>query len=176
MGREIGRYGAPVARLRAALPGWLTADQRIHALNQVEELGAGGLPKPLATEVGRVCALEGAFDIVDAATTTGASVEEAAVRYTELASLLQMPVLRRRLRDEPVDDHWTLAAKAELDDDLCVLHRRLLEAVLTGATIQDATASCATLMASLDDAAGDDLAVVVVVLKEVSRVVETIRG
>ncbi len=121
------RFAAPVAAVRAGLPGWLLgADAGAYA-DRSAELRAAGLPEELAAEVAVAPLLPAALDLAVVAETTGAPIELAAQVWQSLADRLSLVPLRELVIGLPRDRRWPAMARASLRDDLATE-----QAALTG--------------------------------------------
>jgi glutamate dehydrogenase len=90
-----------------------------------------GVPEDLAQRIAAMVPAYSAFDIVDIASGTKRSIEEAAEVYFDLADRLQITRLRDRITALPRDDRWNTMARGALRDDLYSAHAALARGVLT---------------------------------------------
>jgi glutamate dehydrogenase len=112
------RFAAPVAAVRAGLPGWLLgADAEAYA-DRSAELRAAGVPPELATEVAAAPLLPTALDLAVVVETTGAPIALAGQVSQCLAERLGLVPLRELVTGLPRDRRWPAMARATLRDDL----------------------------------------------------------
>ncbi|MDN3355605.1 NAD-glutamate dehydrogenase [Actinomadura sp. DC4] len=89
-----------------------------------------GVPDQLAEHVAMMVPAFSTFDLVEIASSTGRSPEEAAEVYFDLAERLQLSRLRERVIQLPRDDRWNSMARSALRDDLYTAHAALAHDVL----------------------------------------------
>jgi glutamate dehydrogenase len=112
------RFAAPVATVRAGLPGWLLgADAEAYA-DRSAELRAAGVPPELAAEVAAAPLLPTALDLGVVAESTGAPIALAGQVSQCLAERLGLVPLRELVTGLPRDRRWPSMARATLRDDL----------------------------------------------------------
>jgi glutamate dehydrogenase len=135
------RFAAPVAAVRAGLPGWLLgADAEAYA-DRAAQLRAAGVPPELAAEVAAAPLLPTALDLAVVAEDTGAPIALAGQVSQCLAERLALVPLRELVIGLPRDRRWESMARAALRDDLASEQAAL-------------TADVLALRSSDDDAAG----------------------
>jgi glutamate dehydrogenase len=114
----IERFAAPVATVRAGLPGWLLgADAEAYA-DRAAELRTVGVPPELAAELAAAPLLPAALDLAVVAEDTGAPIALAAQVSQCLADRLGLVPLRELVTGLPRDRRWPSMARATLRDDL----------------------------------------------------------
>src|SRR4051794_11191552 len=126
----IDRFAAPVAAVRAGLPGWLLgADAEAYA-ERSAELRAAGVPPELAAEAAAAPLLGAALDLAVVAEDTGAPIALAGQVVQCLAERLGLVPLRELVIGLPRDRRWPAMARATLRDDLATEQAALTADVL----------------------------------------------
>ncbi|SFO32292.1 glutamate dehydrogenase [Geodermatophilus obscurus] len=126
------RFAAPVAAVRAGLPGWLLGDEAAAHAARAERLRAAGVPADLVEEAAAAALLPGALDLVVVAERTGAPIELVGQVAQELAERLSLVPLRELVIALPRDHRWPSMARAALRDDLAAEQAELAVEVLSG--------------------------------------------
>ncbi|SFP94645.1 glutamate dehydrogenase [Geodermatophilus dictyosporus] len=151
VGGVTDRFAAPVAAVRAGLPGWLLGDEAAAYAERSAHLQRAGVPAALAGEVAAAPLLPAALDLAVVAERTGAPIELAGQVAQELAERLALVPLRELVIALPRDRRWPSMARASLRDDLAAEQAELTAEVLTGRGRQtDAAALVATWAESWD--------------------------
>ncbi|WP_336030540.1 NAD-glutamate dehydrogenase [Geodermatophilus sp. FMUSA9-8] len=132
------RFAAPVAAVRAGLPGWLLGDEAASYAARAERLRAAGVPEALAGEVAAAPLLPAALDLAVVAERTGAPIELAGRVAQELAERLALVPLRELVIALPRDRRWPSMARAALRDDLAAEQAELAVEVLSARASGDA--------------------------------------
>jgi glutamate dehydrogenase len=114
----------------ASLPKLLTGRDLAGFTERQEGFVARGVGADLAERVAAMVPAYSAFDIVDAAASTGRDVSETAEVYFDLADRLQISRLRDQITALPRDDRWNTMARCALRDDLYAAHAELVRDVL----------------------------------------------
>ncbi|WP_375539260.1 NAD-glutamate dehydrogenase domain-containing protein [Blastococcus sp. TML/M2B] len=131
LGAVTDRFAAPVAAVRAGLPGWLLgAEAEAHAA-RTAQLQEAGVPAELAAEIAAAPLLPAALDLAVVAERTGAPVDLAGRVMACLAERLGLVPLRELITALPRDRRWPSMARATLRDDLALEQASLTEDVLT---------------------------------------------
>src|SRR4051794_18013749 len=142
LGAVIDRFAAPVAAVRAGLPGWLLgADGEAYA-ERSAELRAAGVPPELAAEAAAAPLLPAALDLAVVAEDTGAPIALAGQVVLCLADRLGLVPLRELVIGLPRDRRWPAMARATLRDDLAT-ERAALTADVLGLRESDADPAAA---------------------------------
>ncbi len=126
----VNFFADGVRTVRAGLPKLLTGRDLAEFEVRRDSYLALDVPPDLAERVAAMVPTYSAFDIVQAAATTGRSVEETAEVYFDLADRLQIARLRDRITALPREDRWSTMARAALREDLYAAHASLTEDVL----------------------------------------------
>jgi glutamate dehydrogenase len=130
LGAVTDRFAAPVAAVRAGLPGWLLgADAEAYTARSAE-LRAAGVPQELAAEVAAAPLLPAALDLAVVAEDTGAPIALAAQVSQWLAERLALVPLRELVIGLARDRRWPSMARATLRDDLAAEQAALTADVL----------------------------------------------
>ncbi|MGY1606149.1 NAD-glutamate dehydrogenase [Geodermatophilus sp. SYSU D00700] len=132
------RFAAPVAAVRAGLPGWLLGDEAAAYAARAERLRAGGVPADLAGELAAAALLPAALDLAVVAERTGAPIDLVGRVAQELADRLSLVPLRELVIALPRDRRWPSMARAALRDDLAAEQAELAVEVLSGRGSGDA--------------------------------------
>ena len=114
----VNFFADGVRTVRAGLPKLLTGRDLATFEERRDSYLVLGVPEDLAERVAAMVPTYSAFDIVQVASVTGRSVEEAAEVYFDLADRLQITRLRDRITALPREDRWSTMARAALRDDL----------------------------------------------------------
>jgi glutamate dehydrogenase len=126
------RFAAPVAAVRAGLPGWLLGDEAAAQAERAQRLQAAGVPAALAGEVAAAPLVPAALDLAVVAERTGAPIELAGQVAQALAERLALVPLRELVIALPRDRRWPSMARASLRDDLAAEQAELTAEVLAG--------------------------------------------
>ena len=130
---EVARFAPGAALLADTLRGLLHGADRAALESATAEYMHAGVPEELAERVAGLGATFSALDIVEAAGTTGAPLEEVAAVYHAVGARLQLQWLRDEITALPRDNRWQTLARASLRDELYALHSALTqEALQTG--------------------------------------------
>jgi glutamate dehydrogenase len=124
------RFAAPVAVVRAGLPGWLLGGEAEAYAERAARFQEAGLPAELAAEAAAAPLLPAALDLAVVAERTGAPVELAGQVMQCLAERLGLVPLRELVIALPRDRRWPSMARASLRDDLAMEQASLAEDVL----------------------------------------------
>jgi glutamate dehydrogenase len=124
------RFAAPVAAVRAGLPGWLLGDEAAAQAERSQRLEAAGVPAALAGEVAAAPLMPAALDLAVVAERTGAPIELAGQVAEALAERLALVPLRELVIALPRDRRWPSMARASLRDDLAAEQAELTAEVL----------------------------------------------
>jgi glutamate dehydrogenase len=114
----VNFFADGVRTVRAGLPKLLTGRDLATFEERRDSYLVLDVPEELAERVAAMVPTYSAFDIVQVASVTGRSVEEAAEVYFDLADRLQITRLRDRITALPREDRWSTMARAALRDDL----------------------------------------------------------
>jgi glutamate dehydrogenase len=125
------RFAAPVAAVRAGLPGWLLGAEAQSYAARVAMLEQRGVPPELAAAVGAASLLPAALDLAVVSERTGAPVALAGQVMQCLAERLGLVPLRELVTALPRDRRWPSMARASLRDDLAAEQSALTEDVLS---------------------------------------------
>ena len=125
------RFVAPVAEVRAGLPGWLLGSEAAAFAERAARLQAAGVPAELAAEVAAAPLLPAALDLAVVTERTGAPVALAGQVMQCLAERLGLVPLREMVIALPRDRRWPSMARASLRDDLSMEQASLTEDVLS---------------------------------------------
>ena len=112
------RFVAPVAEVRAGLPGWLLGSEAAAYAERAARLQQAGVPAELAAEVAAAPLMPAALDLAVVAERTGAPVALAGQVMQCLAERLGLVPLRELVLALPRDRRWPSMARASLRDDL----------------------------------------------------------
>jgi len=126
----ISFFASGVQTVRSALPKLLVGRDLESFTERAESYVARGVPSVLAEQVAAMVPTYSAFDIVQICAGSGASIEDTAEVYFDLADRLQITRLRDRITALPREDRWSTMARAALRDDLFTAHASLTSDVL----------------------------------------------
>ncbi|WP_081866476.1 NAD-glutamate dehydrogenase [Blastococcus sp. URHD0036] len=129
----VARFTAPVAAVRAGLPGWLLGAEAAAYAERTGRLRTAGVPAAQAAEVAAASLMPAALDLAVVAERTGASVELAGRVQQCLAERLGLVALRELVTALPRDRRWPSLARATLRDDLAAEEAALTAQVVEGA-------------------------------------------
>ncbi len=121
-----------VAEVRRLLPGLLAGRDLEEIESRRAQLATLDLPEPLPSEIALLTLLYTALDVVDVATATGRSIDDAAHVYFALDEHLALAELRQLVLALPRTDRWTALARSALRDDLLRAHAELAANVVRG--------------------------------------------
>jgi glutamate dehydrogenase len=124
------RFAAPVADVRAGLPGWLLGAEAAAYAERATRLQESGVPAELAAAAAAAPLLPAALDLAVVTERTGAPVALAGQVMQCLAERLGLVPLRELVIALPRDRRWPSMARASLRDDLASEQASLTEDVL----------------------------------------------
>ncbi len=133
IGEVVARFAAPVAEVRAGLPGWLLGSEAAAYAERTDRLRAAGVPAEAAAEAATASLLPAALDLAVVAERTGAPIELAGRVQQCLGERLGLVVLRDLVTALPRDRRWPSLARATLRDDLAAEQAELTAEVVEGA-------------------------------------------
>ncbi|MGY1770144.1 NAD-glutamate dehydrogenase [Blastococcus sp. SYSU D00813] len=133
IGEVVARFAAPVAAVRAGLPGWLLGTEAAAYAERSERLRAAGVPAELAAEAAVAPLVPAALDLAVVVERTGAPIELAGRVMQCLAERLGLVPLRELVTALPRDRRWPSLARATLRDDLSAEQAALTAEVVAGA-------------------------------------------
>ncbi len=179
-------FGPGAAALAAAAGDVLCAADRQAARRMAEELVGAGVPPALAERVAHLQSLVPALDLVEVATATGLSFDEAAGVYFAIDDRLELHALRGRIAALPREERWEALARRALWEDLQSEHRALATDVLResdhGAVAErvrawlahnaPAVERCAQVLADVKAGGASDLATLSVAVREIRNLIE----
>jgi NAD-specific glutamate dehydrogenase len=120
-----------VRSLREILDESLGSLERERHRRQAESLEADGLPAGLALEIARLPWLVGALSVVSLVVRCGTSLPRAVGVYTRIAAQTGIAWLLDRLGHVKHLDSWDRGAAEALYLEVCDVHRRLTESVIS---------------------------------------------
>ncbi|HRW18523.1 MAG TPA: NAD-glutamate dehydrogenase [Dermatophilaceae bacterium] len=129
---DIERFQGPVQRLAPTVPEVLQGSERRRLERRAEELTALGVPAELAVQAASLLDVYSMLDIVEIASDTGESVEEALRVYYHASERFGIDDMLFRVSQLPRDDRWESLARGALRDDLYAVLDGLTRAVLAG--------------------------------------------
>jgi glutamate dehydrogenase len=127
----IGFFADGVLAVAAELPGLLVGRDLAGYHDRRESFASRGVPDELAGRLAAMVPAYSAFDIVDIARGTRATVAQTAAVYFDLADRLQITRLRDLVTALPRVDRWSAMARGAIRDDLYAAHAALVRDVLT---------------------------------------------
>lgn len=128
----VQHYQASFARLLLALPQLVQADEYNQLAKEQEELAAYPAIDPyFAQTLVRLEFTESFLDIIDLAEKTKMTPENVAREYFAAALTLDIDWLRRGITALPRENRWQALARQALRADSKILHKTLLEHVLS---------------------------------------------
>ena len=179
-------FSAGVSTVARELLALLSAEDR-QALEEHESRLVGkGVPAAIASAVARTDAVYAALDIVEASSLMNRPADIAASVYFSLVGKLSLRWVNTQVTALPTDTHWQAMARAAMRDDVANLKRQLAESVLkltptakTGDAAIDAwekhhakaLARMREIMADLQAARENDLAMLSVLLRELRALI-----
>jgi glutamate dehydrogenase len=128
----VSHFSEGAARLRERIPDLMLDGEREAARRAAERLVEADVPEDLARRAAILVPTFSALDIVDVATSTGASLEDAAAVYFTLGDRLKLHWLRGHVEALPRDNRWRTLARSALRDDLYGLQAALTAEILRG--------------------------------------------
>ncbi len=126
----IDHFTASVDLLFKRLPRLLLGADKTRMEKSRDELVAANVPMELATKVASARPMYHALNIIEAATRHQADVYQVAVIYFTLVDRLELFWFREQIDKNPVDDRWSVLAKAAFKSDLDWAQRELTIGVL----------------------------------------------
>jgi glutamate dehydrogenase len=124
------RFVAPVAEVRAGLPGWLLGREAAAYAERTTRLQEEGVPAGLAADIAAAPLLPAALDLAVVAERTGAPVQLAGQVVLCVGERLGLVPLRELIIALPRDRRWPSMARASLRDDLSMEQASLAEDIL----------------------------------------------
>jgi glutamate dehydrogenase len=154
------------------------------ALPQVAAWVQSGVPRELAQRVGAADRLFSALDIAEIAEAGQSPLDATSEVHCGIGERLGLEKLRQQIEQLPADNHWHNLAKVALADDLADLQRSIAQDAVSrhsGTAAEKlaawearnpaAFARAKRLVSELADAAGADLAMLSVALRELRNLV-----
>jgi glutamate dehydrogenase len=126
----VQRYQPGMDKLRAGLPGALTAIGRASWDVDLEKWQGLGFPDELAHRLATVPVLESAMDIIETSQESGRPVEQVARVFFDLGEALDTEWLRKQIERLPVESRWHAQARGALRDELAVQQRAMVSQIL----------------------------------------------
>ena len=182
----IRRFAPGVAEVGEGLGRWLAPHELAPLDAEAECLAAEGVPPALAQRVARLDAQFSGLDIVEIGADTGRSVDTVASVYFGLGGRLELGWLSQQIVALPSVERWQGLARVALRNELPSVARGLAKAVLAERPGLDDTEAllaaweakrafglsrCHQLIAEMRPAAGLDLAMVSVALRELRALI-----
>jgi glutamate dehydrogenase len=125
------RFAAPVAAVRAGVPGWLLGREAAAYAERATRLQEAGVPAGEAAEIAAAPLLPPALDLAVVSERTGAPVQLAGQVVLCLGERLGLVPLRELVIALPRDRRWPSMARASLRDDLAMEQSSLAEDILS---------------------------------------------
>jgi glutamate dehydrogenase len=125
------RFAAPVAAVRAGVPGWLLGREAAAYAERATRLKEAGVPAGEAAEIAAAPLLPPALDLAVVSERTGAPVQLAGQVVLCLGERLGLVPLRELVIALPRDRRWPSMARASLRDDLAMEQSSLAEDILS---------------------------------------------
>lgn len=126
----IDHFVGSVDLLFKRLPRLLLGADKTRLEQHRDELVAANVPLELAIKVASARPMYHALNIIEAATSHQADVYQVAVIYFTLVDRLELFWFREQIDKNPVDDRWSVLAKAAFKSDLDWAQRELTIGVL----------------------------------------------
>lgn len=114
----ISHFSEGAGELAERIPELMLDSDREALESATEELTEAGVPEELAQRIATLNSMFSALDIVDVASSTDQSLEDAAAVYFILGDRLRIHWLRDHIEDLPRDNRWRMLSRAALRDDL----------------------------------------------------------
>jgi glutamate dehydrogenase len=131
VGETVKHFAQKLIRLGKTLPdGLLFGQEKENLASRISTLTAKNVPIEIAKRIAATRPLYSALNIVDAATAHNVDVIEVAKIYFTLMDRLELIWFRDKINDYPVDNHWSVLARATYKGDLDTLQRVLTVSIL----------------------------------------------
>ncbi|MGB6976380.1 MAG: NAD-glutamate dehydrogenase [Gammaproteobacteria bacterium] len=127
---EAKHFSGYVEKVYQQLPILLSGEEKENHENKIQELVAANVPLDIATRITATRYIYAALNIIQAAMQNNANIDEVAIIYFTLTSQLELGWFREMINAYPVDDHWSVLARASFKDDLDYQQRALITSVL----------------------------------------------
>ena len=126
----VTHFSHQLSKLVKILPKLLFKEENKKLADRIGYLISEGVPDDIAKRISATRPLYSALNIIEAATTNNADVVEVAKIHFKLMERLELIWFREKINDYPVDNHWTVLARADYKGDLDYLQRALTVSVL----------------------------------------------
>jgi glutamate dehydrogenase len=179
------RYGPGAAALASSASAVVFSADRAGAERTAEELVDAGVPPDLAARVGYLQSLLPVLDLVEVASATSMSLDEATAVYFAIDDRLGLHGLRELVAALPRQERWEALARRALWEDLQGEHRALTTDILREAAgggahrvarwIDDNAAAverCEHILADVKAGNAPDLATLSVAVRELRNLIE----
>jgi glutamate dehydrogenase len=127
---EIKHFLDCVKRIYEQLPHLLLGEEKENHESKIQELVEANVPLDIATRITATRYIYAALNIIQASMENNANIDETAIIYFTLAARLELGWFREMMNAYPVDDHWSVLARASFKDDLDYQQRALIASVL----------------------------------------------
>jgi glutamate dehydrogenase len=152
VGTLIAAYQAPVHALQASLQAHLSGFERGRVAARAAGFMAAGAPEDLAARVALLRPLTSATDIVDIAADNHRDTDVAAAVYHSVGEAFRFDEMRAAAGEVALPHHWDRLATRRIIEALMgqqqALARRILDALPTGATAEEAVTAVQTWKAT----------------------------
>jgi glutamate dehydrogenase len=181
LGHDIERLKPSIRQLAGLLPTLLPATDRAIAEERARRLVAAGVPQRLAAAIGGTPFLAAALEIVDLAERASQPLERAAHTYYETGAHFALGEMRAAARRLPSETAWQRQAVDTVVDELFTLQVEIASHALQVAAEAPnplaawakeraaALASAEAIAAELRAGAAPDLAMLVVVVRQLHQ-------
>jgi glutamate dehydrogenase len=126
----IDYFAKVMPTISKRLPELLIGTEKEFYDAHLQKLLAHHAPEALAREVAGARYIYSALNIIDLATQHQAELQDVATIYFMLADRLELVWFREKINAYPVDNHWTVLARASFKNDLDIQQRALTLSVL----------------------------------------------
>jgi glutamate dehydrogenase len=131
----VSHYENGIAAVATCLDGALSEDGLRARTTRRGELGAAGVPEPLAGRIADLAALAAAPDIVLVADRTTRPIPEVAATYFAAGAFFRLDRIAAAARAIAVDDYFDRLALDRARDSIGEAERRLAAAMMSGRTV-----------------------------------------
>lgn len=130
LGEIVAQFSPHLTRLIKIFPSLLSEDEKEKYKEKAAYLISEGVPEKIATKIATTKLLYLLLNLIEAAITYDVDILEAGKIYFKLMERLELIWFREKINDYPVDNHWTVLARADYKGDLSYLMRALMISII----------------------------------------------
>jgi glutamate dehydrogenase len=126
----VNHFSVHLSTLEGLFQSLLSEDERQKFEERIVYLISEGVPEDIARKISATRPLYSSLNIIEAAIAHHVNVAQVAKIYFKLMERLELIWFREKINDYPVENHWTVLARADYKGDLDYLQRVLTVSVI----------------------------------------------